>query len=63
MCWICINKGILPEFHQLFKLHSKPTSHIRAMANLNDQSLIGGMPDVLARMYDAVETKLTDLPE
>lgn len=50
-------------YHQRFKLDSKPTSHIRAMANLDDKTLIGGIPDVLDRMLDAVEAKLTDLPE
>lgn len=50
-------------YHRRFKLDSKPTSHIRAMANLNDEKLIEDMPDVLDRMFDAVEGKLADLPE
>ena len=50
-------------YHQRFKLDSKPTSHIRAMANLDDEALIEDMPDVLDRMFDAVEVKLADLPE
>lgn len=50
-------------YHQRFKLDSKPTSHIRAMANLDDDALIEDMPDVLDRMFDAVEAKLADLPE
>lgn len=50
-------------YHQRFKLDSKPSSHIRAMANLDDEKLIKDMPDVLDRMFDAVEAKLTDLPE
>jgi putative ATP-dependent endonuclease of OLD family len=50
-------------YHRRFKLDSKPTSHIRAMANLDDGALIEDMPDVLDRMFDAVEAKLADLPE
>lgn len=50
-------------YHRKFKLDSKPTSHIRAMANLDDEALIEDMPDVLDRMFDAVEAKLADLPE
>jgi putative ATP-dependent endonuclease of OLD family len=50
-------------YHRRFKLDSKPTSHIRAMANLDDVALIEDMPDVLDRMFDAVEAKLADLPE
>lgn len=50
-------------YHQRFKLNSKPTSHIRAMANLDDEALIDNMPDVLDRLFDAVEATLADLPE
>ena len=50
-------------YHRRFKLDSKPTSHIRAMAKLDDEKLIEAMPDVLDRMFDAVEDKLEDLPE
>lgn len=50
-------------YHRRFKLDSKPTSHIRAMANLDDEKLIEDMPDVLDRMFDAVEEKLANLPE
>lgn len=51
------------SYHQRFKLESKPTSHIRAMADLDDETLIGCMPNVLDRMFDAVEAKLRNLPE
>lgn len=50
-------------YHRRFKLDSKPTSHIRAMASLDDDALIEDMPDALDRMFDAVEAKLADLPE
>lgn len=50
-------------YHRRFKLDSKPTSHIRAMANLDDEQFIKDMPGVLDRMFDAVEGKLANLPE
>lgn len=50
-------------YYRRFKLDSKPTSHIRAMAKLDDEKLMEDMPDVLDRMFDAVEEKLANLPE
>jgi putative ATP-dependent endonuclease of the OLD family len=51
------------SYHQRFKLDSKPTWHIRAMADMADDALVEDMPDVLDRMFDAIEAKLADLPE
>ncbi len=53
----------LDAYHRRFKLGSKPTWHIRAMAGMDDDALVGAMPDVLDRMFDSVEAKLADLPE
>ncbi|HFL1971303.1 TPA: ATP-dependent endonuclease [Stenotrophomonas maltophilia] len=50
-------------YHRRFKLDSKPTSHIRAIANLDDDALVACMPPVLNRMFDSVEAKLGELPE
>lgn len=50
-------------YHQRFKLDSKPTWHIRAMAGVDDEKLVEDMPAVLGRMFDAIEAKLADLPE
>lgn len=50
-------------YHRRFKLDSKPTSHIRAMAKLDDEKLIEQMPHVLDRMFEAIEEKLAELPE
>jgi putative ATP-dependent endonuclease of OLD family len=50
-------------YHQRFKLDSKPTWHIRAMARMDDDALVEDMPDVLDRMFDAVEARLAVLPE
>lgn len=53
----------LDAYHRRFKLDSKPTWHIRAMAGMDDDALVDGMPDVLDRMFDSIETKLAGLPE
>lgn len=50
-------------YYQRFKLDSKPTSHIRAIAGMDDAALVEDMPDVLDRMFVAIEAKLADLPE
>lgn len=50
-------------YHRRFKLDSKPTSHIRAMASLDDDALVEDMPGVIERMFDAIEVKLVALPE
>ena len=54
---------LLDAYRSRFKLGSKPSWHIRAMAELDDDALCEGMPDVLGRMFDYVEAKLEDLPE
>lgn len=53
----------LDAYHRRFKLSSKPTWHIRAMASMDDDGLVAAMPDVLDRMFDSIEAKLADLPE
>lgn len=56
-------QSYLDAYHRRFKLESKPTWHIRAMAGMDDDGLVAAMPDVLDRMFDSIETKLVDLPE
>lgn len=53
----------LDAYHRRFKLDSKPTWHIRAMAGMDDGALVKAMPKVLDRMFDLIEAKLVDLPE
>jgi putative ATP-dependent endonuclease of OLD family len=53
----------LDAYHRRFKLGSKPTWHIRAMAGMDDDALTDDMPDVLDRMFDSIEAKLAGLPE
>jgi putative ATP-dependent endonuclease of OLD family len=50
-------------YHEKFKLGSKPTWHIRAMASMDDKELVDEMPEVLDRMFDRIESALEDLPE
>mgnify|MGYP003945496695 CR=1 FL=1 len=50
-------------YHRKFKLGSKPTWHIRAMAGRDDEGLVNDMPEVLDRMFDRIESELEDLPE
>lgn len=50
-------------YYKRFKLGSKPTCHISAMARLDDEALVNGMPGVLARMLDRIESDLKSLPE
>lgn len=53
----------LDAYHRRFKLDSKPTWHIRAMAGMDDKGLVAAMPNVFDRMFDSIEAKLADLPE
>lgn len=50
-------------YHSRFKLASKPVSHIRAMARLEDLDIELGLPSCLDRMLDLVTSKLDGLPE
>ncbi|EMJ4651362.1 AAA family ATPase [Serratia marcescens] len=54
---------LFSTYHQLFKLGSKPASHIDALARLSDEELLDKMPKSLSRLADAVITKLMELPE
>ncbi|WNG59732.1 AAA family ATPase [Archangium gephyra] len=50
-------------YHEKFKLGSKPSWHLRAMASMDDEDLVNDMPEVLVRMFDRIESELEDLPE
>ncbi len=54
---------LFDAYHRRFKLGSKPTWHIRAMAALDDAELAADMPTVMTRLFDYVETALAGLPE
>lgn len=54
---------LFDAYHRRFKLGSKPTWHIRAMAALEDAELAADMPTVMSALCDYVETALESLPE
>lgn len=54
---------LFDAYHRRFKLGSKPTWHIRAMAELDDAELAADMPTVMTALFDYVETVLEGLPE
>lgn len=56
-------QSFFDAYHKRFKLDSKPAWHIRAMARMDDGALLRNLPDVLNRMFDAIEATLADLPE
>ncbi|MGE4071148.1 MAG: ATP-dependent endonuclease [Lysobacterales bacterium] len=55
--------GYFDAYHSKFKIGSKPTWHIRAMAGMDDLVLLGALPAVLDRMFDRIEALLEHLPE
>lgn len=56
-------RNLLSSYHQSFKLSSKPVAHIEALALLEDEGLIAGLPPVLARLLGRVKTLLESIPE
>lgn len=54
---------LFDAYHRRFKLGSKPTWHIRAMAALDDAELAADMPAVMTALFDYVEAALESLPE
>jgi len=54
---------LFSTYHQRFKLSSKPSAHIDALAQLTDEEILAHMPASLSRLADAVIAKLAELPE
>lgn len=50
-------------YHRRFKLGSKPTWHVRGMAGMENDQLLASLPEVLDRMFNAIEAVLKELPE
>jgi len=55
--------GLFDGYHDQFDLHSKPASHLAALAELDDAALVAGMPAVFSRLVERVWTELQGLPE
>lgn len=54
---------LFASYHNLFKVGSKPASHIDALSKLSDVQLLVGIPPELGRLADTVKAKLAELPE
>lgn len=50
-------------YHKQFKLGSKPSAHINALAQLSDKNMLVNIPDSLKRLAEALKVKLAELPE
>ncbi|CRP90985.1 hypothetical protein PAERUG_P27_Wales_1_VIM_2_02_11_05776 [Pseudomonas aeruginosa] len=50
-------------YHRLFKVDSKPKSHIEALSNLSDDDLREGMPPSLKRLVKHVIKMARELHE
>ena len=55
---------LFDEYQKQFKLGSKPASHLGAMAAFDgkDDELLAGLPAPLARLLEAVKTRLRSIP-
>ena len=56
-------QSFFEAYHCRFKIGSKPTWHIRALASISNAELVAGMPPELVRLCDAIELALKSLPE
>ncbi|MFD2256874.1 AAA family ATPase [Luteolibacter algae] len=56
-------KRLFLEYHRLFKLGSKPATHLDALSNLSDHDLASGMPESLSLLVKAAAQQLKDQPE
>jgi len=56
-------KSFFEPYHENFKLASKPATHIKALAKLEDDELSNDMPLSFARLIDRVEALLAEIPE
>jgi putative ATP-dependent endonuclease of the OLD family len=56
-------RSYFSAYYAKFKLGSKPTWHLSALAKMDDEDLLRDLPDVLLRMFDRIETELDNLPE
>lgn len=53
--------ALFNSYYKIFKLGSKPASHIDALSKISQDDLNSLMPSSLKRLVDAVETKLNTL--
>lgn len=56
-------KKYFSSYHRLFKIGSKPASHIEALASLSNENLLENIPEELDDMANHIAEILKDLPE
>lgn len=54
---------LFSTYHQLFKLGSKPASHIEAFAELSDADILQSIPESINRLARVVKERLEAIPE
>jgi putative ATP-dependent endonuclease of OLD family len=55
--------ALFGSYHKRFKLGSKPSTHLSALASLDDATLEADTPEPISRLLDLVDTKLEALDE
>lgn len=55
--------ALFDEYQRQFKQGSKPASHLAALAELEDEELMEGLPQPIERLLDAIRTRLESIPE
>lgn len=56
-------RQLFDDYHDKFDLASKPATHLAALADLSDEELLEGLPEVLDRLVEHVRAGLAGLPE
>ncbi|WP_027361567.1 AAA family ATPase [Halodesulfovibrio aestuarii] len=56
-------KRMFSSYKKLFKLGSKPASHLYALSQLSDQEILDSIPEEFNKMITYVEQRLEELPE
>lgn len=55
--------ALFDDYQRMFKRGSKPANHLSALAALDDDALMAGLPGPLARLTAGVQQKLESIPE
>ena len=56
-------RALFKSYYKIFKLGSKPASHIEALSKLDEELLVLLMPESLFRLANAAIDKLNEIPE
>jgi putative ATP-dependent endonuclease of OLD family len=54
---------LFDDYHDKFKIGSKPSNHLNALSQIDDAALLADLPPELQRLAAAVATRLAALPE